>query len=515
MKKRSNRFISFIKNNWYFVLLIIPFVFFCIENRTPDNDIWFLLTNGRYVLNHGIPHIDPFSIHEGLHYVMQQWLSSVIFYGVYKLLGKYGLLILVTIVYALINFIYYKLCKVVTNDKKISLVITTIVMILSQGYIVTRPQIFTFLILLLELLCMEKYIRTNDGRKLVWMPLLSVLLINMHASMWLLQFVFMLPVLCNCIKIKGITVDKIRFKPLFITIVLMLLGGFINPYGYEAITFVFKTYGIPEINELVTEMAAANFSMFHWKLAVLLLLTIIGLITINKKVKLDIRDILFVCGSFLFASMHGKCIIYFIWYSGFILAKILSCYEDFAVVKDITKVFKKKLVINITRGLIIGLTGCLVFTFFFTSVELVKNYRMETNDVGDIVDYIVDHYDVDNVVLFIDFTEGGYSEFKGIKSYIDPRAEVFHDKLNKKENIIKEYLALYHNSLSYEYFLDKYEFTHLIVFHSKDFSEYLMNNDNYKNEYTTYMDMNKQVPYYELYVRNDVSINGDANDKDS
>ena len=513
MKKR-NSLVHFIKNNWYYVFLIIPFIVFCIENRTTDNDIWFLLTNGRYVLNHGIPHIDPFSIHEGLHYVMQQWLSSAIFYGAYKLMGKYGLLVIVMLMYILINLVYYKLCKTITNDKKISLFITVIIMFFSQGYIVSRPQIFTYLILLLELLCMEKYIRTDNWKSLIWMPILSILLINMHASMWLLQFVFMLPVLCNCIRIKNITIDKVRFKPLLYTIILMLLGGFVNPYGYEAITFVFKTYGISEINELVTEMKVASIAMFHWKIAIFLLLITIVLMTINKKAKLDIRFILFLCGTFIFASLHGKCIIYFILYFGYVLAPLLVSYKNYFILKDVKKLLNQKIVVSITRGLSIGLFCCLVFSFFFTSIELFKNYRMEKHEVGEVVDYVTNHYETEDVILYIDFAEGGYSEFKGIKSYIDPRAEVFHDKLNKKENILREYLNLYHNSLPYDNFINKYNFTHLIVLHSSNFSEYLMDNEDYINEYTTYMDLSKQVPYYELFVRKNISIEV-KNEKDN
>ena len=67
MKKINNK-IKFIKKYWYFSLLVIPFVLVCLENKTPDNDIWFLFNNGKYVLNYGIPHTDPFTIHIGLHY---------------------------------------------------------------------------------------------------------------------------------------------------------------------------------------------------------------------------------------------------------------------------------------------------------------------------------------------------------------------------------------------------------------------------------------------------------------
>ena len=511
MKKKNNKTIGFIKENWYFVLLIIPFVFFCIENRSADNDIWFIMTNGRYVLNHGIPHIDPFTIHEGLHYVMQQWLSSVIFYGVYAKLGGYGLLTFTLIYSCLVAFIYYRLCYSVSKNKILSVIITVVVFIISRKYFVFRPQIFTYTVFLLELICMEKYIKTGNWKRLIWMPILSLLLINMHASMWLLQFVFMLPVLCNCIKIKGITIDKIKIKPLLLTMVVMLLVGFINPYGYKAITFVFSTYGIPEINHVVTEMEASNLEMFHWKLCVLLLLVIIGLIALNKKVKLDVRDILFLCGSFLFASMHGKCIIYFVWYSGFILAKILLVYKDFVLVKDIKKIYSNKFMNNLVRGLKIGLSFCLVLTFFFTSIELVKIYNMQTDNTMEAVDYIVDNYNKEDVILYTDFTNGGYAEFNDLKSYIDPRAELFHIKLNKKENIIAEYIAVTEGTINFDNFVNKYKFTHIIVMDQSSFNKYLLENDDYTVGYTYYFDSEGKVPFYRLYVRSSEA----ANEKDS
>ena len=494
MKKNKN-IVEIIKNNWYFVFLVIPFVTFCIVNRTPDNDIWFLMANGRYVLGHGIPYVDTFTIHEGLNYVMQQWLSSVLFYGSFKLFGKFGLLGLMIIVYMLISIVYYNLSLTVSNDKKVALFVTVLIMELSNGYIVTRPQIFTYLVLLLELLCIEKYIKNKDYKKLIPLPFLSLLLINMHASMWLLQFVFILPVLVNCIKIKGITLDKISSKPLIIICILMFLAGFINPYGLKAITFVFYTYGIPEIDQLVTEMKAADLSMFHWKICILLLLSVIVLLAYNKKIKLDIRFVLLLCGSFLFASLHGKCIIYFILYFGYVFSRILIFYKDI----NIGKIIKGTFIKQVCKGLGVGLFFCLIVTFFFTLIELGKNYKMETNNIGEIVNYILDNYDKNDVKLYVDFDDGGFTEFYGLKSYIDPRAELFNSKLNKKEDILKEYLNMSKDSFDFNAFLKKYDFSHLIVRASKPLGKYLEVNDEYKIEKIVYNIYGK--PYYKLYVK--------------
>ncbi len=62
----------------FLVFLFLPCLFFI--NNTLDNDIWFLLNSGRYVFAHGIPYMEPFTIHQGFDFVMQQWLSACIFW---------------------------------------------------------------------------------------------------------------------------------------------------------------------------------------------------------------------------------------------------------------------------------------------------------------------------------------------------------------------------------------------------------------------------------------------------
>ena len=61
-------------------------------NSVIDNDFWFLLKGGDYVMANGIPHTEPFTMHQGWNFVMQQWLSSVIFALIYNTFGVMGVL---------------------------------------------------------------------------------------------------------------------------------------------------------------------------------------------------------------------------------------------------------------------------------------------------------------------------------------------------------------------------------------------------------------------------------------
>lgn len=492
-----------IKKNWIFVLFIIPFILICFVNKEPDNDIWFLLNNGRYVLQNGIPFVDTFTIHEGLNYVMQQWASASIFWLIYDTLGKYGLLVLVYVMSFLLMYVFYKLCETVTNKKNISVIITAITLCLVRRFIVLRPQIFTYLILLLEILLLELYIKKQNKKYLYFFPILSILLINLHASMWYFQFVFMLPFLLNSINIPKITKDKIEIKPVIIVALIMFLCGFINPYGYEAVTFIFKSYGIDSFNEIISEMKAPTFSVIYFKIILGCLFLLICLINFLKKEKLDIRHFLFICGVSILGFMHIKCFPYFVFIYFYVLSYLIKNMKfDF-------KFLNKKVIKAINNGLIIGISVFLVISFGITCVYSFKYYNFSEGYVEDIVDYIEENYNKDEVRLYVGFNYGGYTEYRGLKSYIDGRAELFIKKLNNKSDIFDEFVKIRKNDddAMFEEFLDKYKFTHLIInaIDEENFDKYLEKNGDYEIVYIQYFDPDtKDLPYRKLYVLKDL-----------
>ena len=72
-----------------------------------DNDSWFLLNHGRYVIEHGFPNIEPFTIHDDFSFVMQQWLFSVCYWWLYRRLGKWGIIVCLYIVGILIEVMLF------------------------------------------------------------------------------------------------------------------------------------------------------------------------------------------------------------------------------------------------------------------------------------------------------------------------------------------------------------------------------------------------------------------------
>ena len=60
------------------------------------------------------------------------------------------------------------------------------------------------------------------------------------------------------INIGKLTSSKKDNKLLLCIMAIMFLCGFINPYGIEAITYVFTSYGVKVIDLFITEMMAPD-----------------------------------------------------------------------------------------------------------------------------------------------------------------------------------------------------------------------------------------------------------------
>ena len=101
------------------IFLLIPFLYLIRSGFKVSNDSWFLLNHGRYVLENGLPYIEPFTIHKNFNFIMQQWLYSVFFYLIYKKFSFWGLIIFSFILYVITYYAFYKLCLFVSKENRI------------------------------------------------------------------------------------------------------------------------------------------------------------------------------------------------------------------------------------------------------------------------------------------------------------------------------------------------------------------------------------------------------------
>ena len=432
-----------------YLLFILPILFFFLINMSREMDIWFLLSHGREVLNNGFPHTEFLTFHTGLNFIMQQWLSSVIFYIIYNYLGNLGLYIFIFIINGLIMFFLYKLCLLISGNKIFASVLITVIsdLLLELLFIIPRPQIFCILILIIELYSLELFIKNKSNKSIYFIILLSVLLINLQCSTWPILFIFMGPYLAELLY-KFIKNHDKRLYKLIIVFIISLLVGFINPYGLDAMTYFMRSYGISYINEFVFEMKhvgfkdglTRTFSIF----LIVYSIVIYFIIIINRK-KVSIHQILFLLGTTFMAYLNLRNI------SLFIISTLPFISSYISIIDGKDKVIPIKSYIVFTIVILVMIISSLVN----------KDYIIKSNN-DKIVEYL-DKNASKNIKLFTNYNDGSYYEFYNYKVYIDTRAEVFLKANNKKEDILLEYINLISGKSDIDSFLNKYNFDYLVV----------------------------------------------------
>ncbi|MEE3343644.1 MAG: hypothetical protein VZS44_06105 [Bacilli bacterium] len=485
-------------NKYFFICLTVLLLFLVYAgNYTLNNDTWFLINHGRYVFNHGIPKIEPFTLHNGFSFVMQQWLSALIFYLFYRFFGIKSLLLLCVLINYVFFFIFYKVCMCLSNNNyKISFIVSIFVdfLLLSLNFMVLRPQIFTFCLVMLLIFCLEKYIRENNIKYLLLLPVISFLQINLHASMWWMLYVFMLPYLLDGFNFKKIKAEHYRKIPIVITMIVMFLTALINPYGIEAIKYFINSYGVKEINGLVLEMKPFSFKMMSGKFIFAFMMIIFICYIFSNKDRLRVRYLLFLFGPLYLGFSSVKGLSYFFILSIFPLAFFYK--DKFRIVK-FKEVYSSK--IKIIFSLVV-VTFIILFSVLYKTNGL--NY---TNKMSKAVDFLLDNYDKNKMKLYVGYDQGGYFEYRGLKPYIDPRAEVFLKANNKKEDIFKEYYDLLFGLLldkdDLDKFLEKYNFTHLVVVDSERLYNRINENGKYE---VVFKGKTNEGMGYKIYVRKDL-----------
>ena len=445
---------------------------------TQEEDIWFLLNHGKYILNHGFPTVEPFTIHQGLSFVMQQWLSAFVFYLIYSLFGKYGLLILIVMVNLLILFFLYKLCMTISDNKRtISTVITCITDIFLMIFILPRPQIFTYLFLIIILYIMEVFYKDKNTKLIYFLPLISILQINFHASMWFMLYLFMLPYIVDfTLKFIKNKKDKRIFK--LLVIILVMLGvGFINPYGINNIIYIFNSYGNKYINSMIMEMFpptinSSNAFGIYGKITFLIIGVIVCIYMFYRKGCFKLRHMLLLLGVLILALCNIRSLsLLIIGGIPFLAAYLKDLIADNCDNNMISQKYKMNYLFS------------LGFLFLFIVVLGGLLQPKFDNGLKKGVDKLLADSDYKDIVLYTNYNNGSYCEYRGIKTYIDTRAEVFLKSNNKKEDIFYEYYLLTKGRYDIDKFLNKYNFTHLLVTKNDILYKYLINSKDYETIY--------------------------------
>lgn len=420
-----------------------------------DADVYYFVSNGNYILKHGIPHTNPFIFipYEGMHLpkiVIQNWLYCVFIAIVNKCFGSIGMVIT--------NFLFLLGTILITlyflkprHKNKISVFVIVLCFLLTFSYTSLRPQMFTYILIVAEILLIEKALKTNNMRWLMLIIPLMILEINCHASYWIMHYIVFIPYLIpadNVFKIfKKTKVFRIKNAVnLIITWIMMAGSLFINPYGIDAILYVFKALksNVFSIVNLGEELSPFNIKTFGLEFNVIILgIIIIFAFMIFKRKITSTTFLMFIGFTFLFLQQYK-------WLPFFEIGYVFVARDFLDAVPEICK-FKIKYQKTIKLMLIII---SMIITFkesltFASGMNKIKNTSelaqfnenaVKNVDVVKINDYLIKN-NIDSVYSPYNASEN-YYEYHGIKVMTDARPELYTMDYSNTDNCDNSYLGL-------------------------------------------------------------------------
>lgn len=286
-----------------------------------DSDFFWHIATGRWIIdNKTLPEADPFSFTSPeirttreKFILTSYWLSQVVYYLLYSLLGYPGIMLLrVLIALSIMYFLFKRLSrKGVEPIIQLPLIILT-VLIFIMNYKWERPQAFSFAFFGILLYLLDE---SKDRKKYVFyiIPLLMLLWANMHGGFIIGQgvlFIYIISEVANRF-ISGVKINK----GLILTSIIGILIAFINPNIYGAIRETLTTES--SITENISEfMSTVEFFKFTGALQIPLywLILITGSIAILYRIRkgTDVKDVLLFCIFGYFSFVHVRYIAFFV-----------------------------------------------------------------------------------------------------------------------------------------------------------------------------------------------------------
>jgi len=238
-------------------------------------------------------------------------------------------------------------------------------------------------------------------------------------------------------------------------------------------SYVLTSYNVPSINLMVSEMNVPDIHTIFGLCSYIIIFLVYFVYIFLVKKKIKVSHLCLLIGNTYLALSSNRGILFFIIACIYPLGFYLNNY--FYKIKEPRNNKKYKIFYLVSLFVFVILPSCLIIFNDYIIIDLSNN---------DGIDYLVENENVKDMKLYCSYAECTYAEYVGIKPYMDSRAEIFLKVNNKKSDIFDEYYYLQKGLIYYRDFLDKYNFTHLLVKETDILYQNLIHDDNYEIIYT-------------------------------
>lgn len=452
------------------IFTVISIILLCIALTTKllQNDTFYMIKLGEDILKNGIDLVDHYSWVANLSYTYPHWLYDVFIYLIHNNFNYLGIYISNMVIFIVLVLSIY-IINLKTNKNELMASIISIVSIPCLiGFVTARAQLITGILFLWEVFFIEKLIDKGKKKYVFLLALISLLVANLHATIWLFYFILYLPfigehIVYKILQLRKKKIDKsskliIRevknFKLLILSFVIGFFMGFLSP-SKICFTYVFRVMMGNSQNYILEHAPMILISNISFLIFILVILII--LIFSNTKIKLNE---LFMIGGLIFMSLSSGRHSFFFYIIGLLYVSIL-CSRYLIEKKDITLEVLTNLFVKNKIIYIVGLILVSIVSF----IKFQDNYSFEYVPVEDYpveaVDYIKENLNVNKIHLYNDYNFGSYLLFNDIPVFIDSRCDLYLKEFNGLDySIFDDVMNIKYD---YEEKFDFYGVTHALV----------------------------------------------------
>ena len=501
------------------IIAVVLIAIFCIAITpvTLQNDTYYTIKIGEHIQNNGIDMKDQFSWHEDLNYTYPHWLYDLLTYKIYSQFGMMGIYLTTCLLSCILGITLFFVSSKISKNKLISFFVTIGAMYLLKGYIAARAQLVTFILFILSLYFIEKFLENRKIRYGIGIVLISTLIANLHVAVWPFLFILFLPyigeyliaVLADLIIYKKVQerllkikikyssnnkealekfqkeldelqakVSKIKIKRsksiqnpykikitknknvkwLIVIMIICAFTGLLTPLGDTPYTYLAKTMQgntTKNINEHLPMTIAEQPEVLCTIIIFLAVLTF-------TKIKIKLSD-LFMIGGLAFLMLESRRqLSMFSLIGSVILSKLIveliTCYD-----KELLEKINKKILHPFIIICMIVLVGWQTYDNVKTKYN--DKFIDETQYPVKACDYILENIDLSKARFYNEYNYGSYMIYRGIPVFIDSRADLYAPEFSgKDEDIFMDFINTSNIGTFYEDTFKKYGITHIICY---------------------------------------------------
>lgn len=428
----------------FFITTMLPLV---LWNGLQGVDNLYMYAHGEDMLANGfVRTTDIFSMHEGFAFLYQKWAACLLTYGIVRFFGWQGLTVATyCLIFLLLSCLYFFGKKYNPSYGMINsiAVMTCAYLMEANGTLRFRPHVMAGVVFIYLFLFIEKYARGEVRADLFFylrFMAASVVLMWFHSTMWILYLVVFLPYVMDFAWYgkrfpRLFAAAPYGKGPLWAAMALMFAVGACNPnglrqYGYMLACLKATGEKYAHVDELQSIPFPAYLVVF---VTGCLLLAWMGHLTWVKRVQIHMPCLYLVCGSLLLPLVSWRLVFYSALF--FAVACILQTgqaggQEPVTDPRAIPAVFGILCMVILMAG---GLSRLSVASS--TKEALACGTKIQ--DINDAVD-LVAGMDGSATVFTTTAHAGSYSIYRKLRPYMDCRAEVYDDAINKTSDILSQ-----------------------------------------------------------------------------